>query len=126
MKNTLEQFTLETENIIQWVNAFNYEEELNKINKYDNIKITKSGIKISDFFKAVETAPKQHEKNKKCVEVAPKINNIRLPLKFVWKHDRLQNFNNDDTKQDYIYFSKQVITPNNKLSFNFCEIKRNH
>ena len=123
-KNTLDHFTPETENIIQWVNAFNYEEELNKINKYDNIKITKSGIKISDFFEAVETAPKQHEKNKKCVEVAPKINNIRLPLKFVWKHDRLQNFNNDDTKQDYIYFSKQVITPNNKLSFNFCEIKK--
>ncbi len=32
LKNTLEQFTPKTENIIQWVNAFNYEEELNKIN----------------------------------------------------------------------------------------------
>ena len=49
-KITLEQFTPETKNIIQWVNAFNYEEELNKNNKFDNIKITKTGIKISDFF----------------------------------------------------------------------------
>ena len=46
-KITLEQFTPETENIIQWVNAFNYEEELNKVNKYtvtpkqENIKIIK-------------------------------------------------------------------------------------
>ncbi len=120
-KNTLDHFTHETENIIQWVNAFNYEEELNKINKYDNIKITKTGIKILDVFNEFVTPPKQEEK---CVDVAPTNINNKLPLKFVWKHDRLQNFNNDDTKQEYIYFSKQVITPNNKLSFNFCEIKK--
>jgi isoleucyl-tRNA synthetase len=43
--NTLEQYTPETENIINWAYAFNYEEELNKINKYletpkkENIKV---------------------------------------------------------------------------------------
>ena len=51
LKNTLGDLNPETKNIIQWVDAFNYEEELNKVNKYDNIKITKSGIKISDFLR---------------------------------------------------------------------------
>ena len=37
LKITLGDLNPETKNIIQWVNAFNYEEELNKVNKYDNI-----------------------------------------------------------------------------------------
>ena len=90
VKKTLKHFTLEIENIIQWADAFNYEEELNKINKYYNIKITKTGIKISEFFDAVETAPKQQDKKIKCIDVAPTTTKIKLSLKFVWKHDRLQ------------------------------------
>ncbi len=44
-KITLEQYTPETENIINWAYAFNYEGEVNKINKYlltpkkQNIKV---------------------------------------------------------------------------------------
>ena len=111
IKNTLEQFTPETENIIQWVNAFNYEEELNKINKYDNIKITKSGIKISDFFEAVETAPKPttQQPTKQNIKTVQKIKieeDEELKIRYV-NYKEIKEYSLDINNK-YLPISKQV------------------
>ena len=118
LKNTLGDLNPETKNIIQWVNSFNYEEELNKINiftvtpKQENIKVVqKINFSINDdseeIFNIVELKPPHQEKNIKCVEVAPTKNNNKLFLNFVSKQDHLKKFNSNE-KHDYFYIARDL------------------
>ena len=119
-KITLERFAPGIQEIIQWANAFNYEEEYKRANKYlvtpkqENIKVVKQ-INLSinddtdDIFNIIELKPTtlKQEQKIKCIEAAPTKHINKLLLNYVSDQTYLKKFNSVD-KNDYLYFSKDL------------------
>jgi hypothetical protein len=140
-KITLERFAPGIQEIIQWANAFNYEEEYKRANKYlvtpkqENIKVVKQ-INLSinddtdDIFNIIELKPTtlKQEQKIKCIDVSPTNNDNKLPLKFV-KYQNSLIFFNSDVRHDYLYFSKDLppyIKKDGKTEYPklFTEVKK--
>ena len=123
-KNTLEQYTPETEKIIQWVKVFNYEEELNKINKCivtqkkENIKVVqKINFSMNDdtgeIFNIIElkteqkpTPTPQQKNNIKTVQKIKIEDDEELKIKYV-NYKEIKEYSLNITNK-YLPISKQV------------------
>lgn len=142
-KNTLEKLNLENEEILKWLESLNIVKEMDKAYKILKLEPqhTQEPKPTTEEPEPTTEEPQTHRITSNiiislCEDIAPKQENKLLlevkrnktkskPLKFVWEHKLLINFNDLDTQKDFFYIAQHIFKPNGKPSYKFCELNMN-